>query len=249
MSRWFCWAFEIVFLGISKVATGVSSYMFHGLLLKYPIRLVLLFFIFMMLVVSWRGHSQGEKAFNDFKEMDEKSSEMATVLDRSVLHNVFLVETTDRTAIFLRREDFEVTINASPPGYWEALRCVASHYWRWFDCHVYEGEGYDVLVMDRALVVCHADEGQCKAGGDGPVTDDLEGRLTALGHTVTGGFTDLGGSVDRVRGDLDLGFSQVSRELEDVGDHLDRHRDQIVARVRACASGDCESNPEDTEGG
>ena len=46
---------------------------------------------------------------------------------------------------------------------------------------------------------------------------------------------------------IDQGFRQVWRQLEDVGEHVDRHRDQIVARVRACASGDCESNPDDRQ--
>lgn len=79
-----------------------NSYKLHQFILEHPTSLVVCFFVFSMLVASWWGYSRGATAFGEFADMREDSADMATITDGTVLRDIYLVGTSDRTAIFLQ---------------------------------------------------------------------------------------------------------------------------------------------------
>ena len=187
-----------------SVGTGtVSRYRLHGAVLKRPVLLVSAFFVATALFVSVMGHARGNRVFEEFLAMDKKSTQMATVLDGTVLQYVFLVGTSDRTAIFLRpnigytsdlSKKFaewrnEVSKFLAQPNSRDALNRI-TRYSRTFvevSSHVFSAFAgrenrdrngassnagspseheklsnfYNVLVMDRALIVCHGKLDEC----------------------------------------------------------------------------------------
>ena len=240
---------EVLFFLLRLFTIGVAGgYVSHGVILKYPARLVTVVFLATMLVVSLVGHALGERQFNRFKtvysgteESSHEDRQMATVLDRTVLHDVYLVGTTDRTAIFLQRNAWDVPLSSRPPDYQTTLSCVASSTFLGLgDCERRSARGYKVLVMDRALVVCHAKKGQCElAGGETNDTSKVERGLTELSRQVSDGFTASGNHVDQVRREF---HSRLDGEFADVREHLDRHRGQIIGKL---AGGESEAEHDD----
>ena len=113
------------------------------------------------------------------------------------------------------------------------LTCIGESLWNGSDC-VDVASNHNVMVMDRALVVCHADHGQCERPDGGGVTgnlDRLESKVGALNGAVTRGFETLGTAVGSVGTNVNRGFERVEGEFNYVNRHMDRHRRQIIGRV------------------
>ena len=164
-------AIETLFYFSRRIVLRKLRYLLYGWILRRPVAPVLVLFALMTLVVSILGYARGSSAFDQFAEMNEHTAEMATVLDKSVLENVHLVGTSDRTAIFLRADlkgmDYKRWRNKviKPEiGYFmTAYRITLSFLGlRGNQPEPDEAEKkYTVLVMDRALIVCHAKMGKC----------------------------------------------------------------------------------------
>ena len=167
----------------------------------------------------------------------ERCLELATVLDGSILEDVYLVGTTARTATFLqvrnpqvlaargtgaeaaceeeapqslgiRMRELLLTVRAvvrSPirdPKEWERNDGTFSE---------------RVLIMDRALVVCHAKGNACREQAGRPPNP-----------TATDAVADLAKSLGSVAQSAELG-----ERRSDVDQHLNRDHDQIRALLGA----------------
>ena len=193
---------------------------------EHPVRLVGIFLLATAVVVVAIGHFFGKKALNDFLEMDMQTVEMATVLDGTVLRNVQLISTTDRTAVFLQADIEEEE---------KPTKQILEN-WRKKQPNEEKKGGqeerekhYTVLIMDRALIVCHAKDSQCES----PKKDD---------NTVAAGIKDLDGRLSELDGTLinrlDAFSKGMDRKFEDIDAHMDRHRaldrvsfDEILAAI------------------
>ncbi len=161
------------------------KYLFCGWLVKVPGIPLFLFFSLAVIVVSLLSYMRGMDTLSKFARMNEKSAQMATVMDGTVLNNVYLVGTSDRTAIFLQakdlkedgktqefkdwqkewRDDMQEYLDAKKKGYWK----VAKHVVFPFGDKSSQSSSsspvkkpYDMVVMDRALVICHALMNKCE---------------------------------------------------------------------------------------
>lgn len=89
-------------LYVYRKLSADPGYKPHWLVIRRPVVLVSVFFLAIMMWASWLGYSDGVSDFKEFKKMNSETAQMATVMDGTVLNNVYLVGTTDRTAIFLQ---------------------------------------------------------------------------------------------------------------------------------------------------
>ena len=155
------------------------SYRLHGIVLKYPLPLVLAFFLVSAVGATIFGHVGGVSKFKQFISLEQNDAEMATVMDESVLTDVFLVGTTDRTATFLQVTDWKADRVKQRQGYFLSLSCVASAFLPRSECDRGDPHpNFHVLVMDRALVVCHAKKDQCPRKDN--LANDEGDQLTAI---------------------------------------------------------------------
>ena len=152
---------ELIFMLVGWIARRNDEgfeHRIHWFFVKQPLTLALPSLIFITLFTFLWGKWEGNNSLDDFSALTEESAQVATVLDGTILNNVYLVGTTSTTAVFLQVEDWgtrarnaqlkEAAANCSlaapapaPESNDDMERCVASH---------------RVLIMDRALVVCHA---------------------------------------------------------------------------------------------
>lgn len=220
---------EIVFAIVRWVVGGRGGYRWHGVILAHPLRVAVVFVLVMSVALAIEGHRTGKKALEEFKTTmaSEGKREMATVMDRSVLNNVYLVGTTDRTAIFLQLKKSATSVTAHPPSLGQAASCVATSFGIGKGtCVGGSGPSHLVLVMDRALVVCHAKMGECEVvdpdgkGNSGEALGPLTDRLTALAGTVT--------AVERRSRDHDERLDAVLRDVEE---HMHRHLGIVLTRI------------------
>ena len=225
---------EIIFF----LFTRGSSYGAHGKVLKYPLLFVLPVFIIMAIIAVTYGYIRGGKEFIQFTETIRDEFEMATVLDDTVLNDVYLVGTTDRTAIFLQVRDW----NTFPPkderpSFRESISCVWSAFLPVLECaRDANPTGYQVLVMDRALVVCHAKKGQCpraEENVDGGVDDQILGeepsQIDMLGTSLENTIADVNDHMDT---EFDSIRSQIDDEFAAMDTHIDRHYSRIMDAIR-----------------
>ena len=188
---------------------------------------VVVVFVIGLFTVVW-GHGEGRQKRERFERMTREEAQLATVMDGTILDDVFLVGTTSRTATFLQVREWG-TLGDSAMGT-ASRRCerrpldggLARR-----DCVL----GSRVLVMDRALVVCHSLGNACEdqrksmtwgapvGGGQGeslPPSTGLWGIEAQLGG--------LGTQVGKLEGSLVEGFRGVDS-------HLNRHLGQIRRRI------------------
>ena len=217
-----------------------NSFKLHLYILNHPVALVLGFFMVVMIFASCWGYTRGTSAWDRFLQIRENTAEMATVSDGTVLHDVYLVGTSDRTAIFLQvRLDKGVDENEKWNafaewsngcmesesstrdercrdighfgGYVETAKRVGLTFWGGRKGYVnvqnleenpVSGEAgggqdsgssrtrggsmYEVLVMDRALIVCHGAVGVCNEsrGGENPPMPGVMNELQEIGNAV-----------------------------------------------------------------
>lgn len=229
----FFWAWRAV----RRRSSVNGAFAAHRWVLRRPVAMVAGVIAFMTALTFCSGWLFGRVDRARFFEKQRCSLELATVLDGSILEDVYLVGTTSRTATFLqarsprdstapgksaeagceeevprslgiRVREFLVAVRAvvrSPirdPKEWERKEAAFSE---------------RVLIMDRALVVCHGQGDACREQGRRPPNP-----------TATEAVADLAKRLD--------GLAR-SEELEewkrDVDQHLNRHHDQIRALLGA----------------
>ena len=121
---------------------------------------------------------------------------MATVMDNTVLNDVYLVGTTDRTAIFFQatnKDCYKKDIKRR--GFIDSAMSVITAFmpypWSGPDKNCCNHDlNFEVLVMDRALVVCHAEKGKCETSrvrdgerkNNGELQINLEEIKTLMGE-------------------------------------------------------------------
>ena len=194
-------AFEVLFFALRLSFTRRWRYVVYGWISKFHLSSVSLFLVFMMIVVSLLGLSRGNGAFQKFARMSTKSAQMATAIGGKRLNNVYLVSTSDRTAIFLRAKFPTTEINSEsnnsrvdsssasseskdldkPYNAWRDQMKLKPRrkagYWKTTSHVLFPFSDkkpstapsssktgpklYGMVVMDRALILCHAQQGEC----------------------------------------------------------------------------------------
>ena len=173
-----------------NVSSNIFMYVltvFFRTVFKHPIWLVLTFIAALLVSSSGVGYLNGRQAFDQFREAAETPGtelETATVTEGTILSDVLMVGATSRSAIFLQlgSDDESNNFNA-PPEYkdiWKQILLL-------LPIRVPEsinpsgpeeqerptGDSeapstaseknmYQVLVMDRAQIICHTKGQRCK---------------------------------------------------------------------------------------
>ena len=143
-----------------RCRTGLSS--LFEFFLNHPAWLLTFFVGSILFFTSFVGFLNGRETFNEFVQATndpETELEVATVVDKTVLRDVFLVGTTSRAAIFLQNVDNDKPNNYhAPSGYLEVWWRVVSLLpipGLTSSTPSTDGAAYQVLVMDRAQITCH----------------------------------------------------------------------------------------------
>lgn len=154
---------------------------------------------------------------------EEPVAELATVLDGTVLRDVYLVGTTARTATFLQVCRWAPVSGVSEGG--ESGKLVpgckreAPDRTSGSELPVRRGVAVGrVLTVDRALVVCHARGEAC-----------LDQEASPLG--VAGLMEGVARLEDGVKAAEARVVRRIDSGFKNTGEHLNRHRNQIVARI------------------
>ncbi len=169
------------------------------------------------------GWALGEDRRAEFFAMKPRSVEMATVMDGTVLRDVYLVGTTSRTATFLQVCKWDDSPSGEDGRVLDACTRETSASAPEGDSSV---DGGRVLVLDRALVVCHAAGEACTnqkrrdlLGSNDDWNADVARELEGVARSG-----ELLGQEARLKERLEEKFSAVDK-------HLNRHRRQIVERI------------------
>ena len=184
--------------------------------------------------VALVGDVRGDLKLAEFYDWKLTDSESATVMDDSVLKHVFLVGTTSRTAIFKRVGEWNDAGHPKKPEPNDTG-------------HPKKPEPpdedkliHDVIIMDRALVVCHAKGTICenlpvRTTSEGKVPDEaiqrIEDGMKGLDAKMDGGIETVREDVAGLANKFGLGLEEVDKEFDEVCRHLDRHQQQIVEAV------------------
>ena len=135
--------------------------------LNHPAWLLAFFVVSLLIITSGVGFLNGRETFYEFVQATknpETELEVATVVDKTILQNVFLVGTTSRAAIFLQIGDNDKPNFRVPTGYLEVwwrvvsllpIPCLTS------STPSTDDATYQVLVMDRAQITCHTKGRRC----------------------------------------------------------------------------------------
>ncbi len=240
-------ALEILFLFWRWLISMIShkyAYTPHWFVLKHPLWLVVSSFAILTLVASTWGTYAGAAKLSEFQSMTPNNTELATVSDGTVLRNVFLVGTTSRTATFLQVENWGAPVLGADG---ELIDCRSN-------ATVDQDGEVDpisdacvadpsrVLIMDRALIVCHAKDEICirqermitsslqapdpDNGGADTAIVDLEAQLDDV-ETQVG---ELTGTIEALTGSNDL-TAEFRTMRTEIDLHLNRHLNLIDARI------------------
>lgn len=238
---------EIVFAIVRQVFRGPGGYRWHGVILAHPLQMAVAFVLVMAVALSIEGHLTGTKVLEEFETTMNPDNidnrQMATVMDLSVLNNVYLVGTTDRTAIFLQMKESATSVKVDPPSLEQAASCVATSFGIGKKtCVGGGGPNHLVLVMDRALVVCHARMGECEV-----VKRDEKGKPEAPPGRLAEQLTALAGNVTAIKRWSRDHDERLNAELRDVEKHMNRHLNIILAGMGAKSEDGTKSGSEDAD--
>ena len=219
----------VVLLGVScEVLVRVFRTWVTPKILRYPAFTVASLVLVAIVSVSWFGYVMGTTEFKEFRK--SRGDEVATVMDNTTLRRVHLIGTTVRTAVFLMAtkggEDSLAT--AEVAGYGRTLRCAASEFlFGWFECPRRQGNaGYQVLVMDRAQVVCHA------RGREQNVCEELRRETNPTASRVDERIDNNLRAIQQRQGDVEgriIGY--FDEKIATVEEHMDRHYNRIADRL------------------
>ena len=198
---------------------------------KQPTLMIIVLLAALLLIVANFGFFRGRAVFVEFTKT--RGDEVATVMDKTILRDVHLVGTTSRTAVFLMAIPKTTKVeNSQPPGYWSTFwstfLCAADEFGidlPWDQCVKPKGnQPYQVLVMDRAQVVCHAKT------KNGNICENLPIRP---GAEVSQGYLDKRlNELQRRQDKVALKVTgAVGKRIDSIEKHMDRHHDQITNRL------------------
>ncbi len=218
-----------------------AAFAAHRRVLKSPVKMVVHMFLFTAVLTFCSGWLSGKLERARFFEKEPCELELATALDGSILDDVFLVGTTSRTAAFLQVKEWgtwapsgeggvqagcEDEVPRSPwtriGDYVGALKGVIRNPMRGEGESKREegGFGERVLIMDRALVVCHARGDACLKQGR---------RVPDAGTKEA--IAELTKRLETVAQSDELG--QLSKEVDK---HLNRHHRQVLSLIEPLGS-------------
>ena len=146
-------------------------------ILRKPLRVLLIFIITLLFSTSLIGYLNGTEEFYKFKQAANKPEtelEIATIVDKATLRDVYLVGTTSTAAIFLqpivneKSNDF-----VKPSGYFciwiQILQLFPNPILLFVDptkdsepTQPVQNPMYQVLVLDRAQITCHSKGNLCE---------------------------------------------------------------------------------------
>lgn len=220
--------------GIRRRSSLNGAFAAHRWVLRHPVMMVAGVVGFTALLTFCSGWLFGRLDRATFFGKERCDFESATVLDGSILRNVYLVGTTSRTATFLQvrdregsespearaltdcEEDVSQPTGVRLPDFVAAVRTVLRHPIR-DPLEEQAGFAERVLIMDRALVVCHARGDACLKQGRRVPDPSAREAIVDLARRLDG-----------------VARSDELVELKtDVDRHLNRHHDQIRALLRA----------------
>ena len=151
------------------------NYFVNGWIVAAPVAPAFILLIVTAILTSALAYGSAMYKTSEFAQMTESSAQMATMADGTVLNNVYLVGTTNRTAIFLKAEFVDEQENSERFVEWRGemerfLECRGRGYFNVLEggtespepCTSYFRKPYEIVVMDRALIVCHAQMGKCE---------------------------------------------------------------------------------------
>ena len=198
---------------------------------KHPTRMIMVLFAALLLLAASFGYVRGRAVFVEFTETG--GDEVATVMDNTILCDVHLVGTTSRTAVFLKATaDRSSVRNSQPPGCWNTFVCAADEFGidlPWVQCEIPNGnQPYQVLVMDRAQVVCHAKANNGNICADLPIRAGAVAKPAYLNERLNEHFGSVQQRLDEVGLEVTVA---VGERIDEVEDHMDRHYGQITARL------------------
>ena len=148
---------------------------------------------------------------------ESPAAEMATVMDGTELRDVYLVGTTARTATFLQVCDWGTEENAKVT----LGPCTRGEKGSSEDGGVRTGR---VLVMDRALVVCHS-EGEACINQDGRGLAGVVDRRSLEDRRRELLFLTRTEQPDAVEREV---LERLDSLAEDIDEHLNRHHRQLL---------------------
>ena len=205
--------------------------------LKNPTKMVLFLFGALLVFTSCFGYFRGKAVFVEFRETE--GDEVATVMDNTILRNVHLVGTTSRTAVFLKATQGKSSLqNSKRKNYWNTICCVADEFriglpffdLPWTQCQKPDGDQpYQVLVMDRAQVVCHARGNMANICTDLPIRKGAVVRQEDLNTLLNDNFRTA------QKGLADKGTKALNDRIDVLEEHIDRHYSKITARLSLLA--------------
>lgn len=226
---------------------GRAAFTPHWIVVKHPWRLILPSLAVIFLVTHVWGDQLGKAKRAEFLAMNPEDTELATVMDGTILNDVYLVGTTSRTATFLQVGEWGVrsVVQGTGDGAGEeqAVTCASNPE---ETDNVFEDDGTQsgdesseserlttencvldsrVLIMDRALVVCHAKKPDCleqersepSANGTMTKLDEVEERLGSLQTSIEQLPVTVDATLETHRTEIDT--------------HLNRHLDLVAQRI------------------
>ena len=242
---------------VSVVKKANTPYVAHWWILRHPVRLIMILVVAMLMMVWFWGQVEGSKKRNEFlnlRALPTKSAELkkhdpnnsprlATVADGTILNEVFLVGTTSRTAVLFQVtewgqwrdvEEDRTCLGIPTPtstveqGFADDAASVRTT----AECV----SDYDVLVMDRAQIVCLSLGTVClnqerrKANAMAEVKDEraevelsvdskdwMESKLREQDREQRGAIDD------QLNQHLDSIQKHLNKHVAEVNAHVDRH--------------------------
>ena len=225
----------VVLLAIEAVFRFVRTPLLPTIL-RHPVWLVLVCVAILVISASVFGHFRGKGVYVEFTETH--GDEVATVMDNSILRDVHLVGTTSRTAIFLRATQVKTALAGSEPrSYLGTLSCAAAEFrigipfvdLPWTTCEIpTANHPYQVLVMDRAQIVCHARASASESCADFPIRDDALVRWPDVIEGLDEQFGAVQRRIDEVEQEVVGAFGDGIHGVEE---HMDRHYGRITDKL------------------
>ena len=248
--------FFLVLRGMMWASFPRLAYAPHWWVLRHPVKMVVIAAAFITSMTAMSAFVEGSDVRESFAQVKSGELELATVMDGTILENVRLVGTTSRTATFQQVRgwgrweeardgsrqcvaEVEKTTTEKVPAAAGAVTTSTGRETESEECAL----GPNVLIMDRALIVCHAEGTLCRdqarregvagsAGGDVWTREAVEKVGMSLKRLESG--------VDRVEertaslpdredwSELRRGLDgHLNEHVEEINIHLNRHLEHV----------------------
>lgn len=245
--------FRSKFFGSSK-----DVFRGHAWVLEHPVRVTVLLLAVAAALTVILGTLDGRGKLKDFLRLGPGNAELAVLVDGEILKDVYLVGTTDRTAIFLqfKAPTCFSQLNDHPKHQKWELSHLAWHVP--FVCPGWHCPGQNlskhinVLVIDRLQVLCHSKKDECAVLVSKDRAEDLaiHNRLSQLRDELGRTVEDLNNGLSEMNNQIDQHVHATSEEdwtgaddhrkcqpgntleeqLAEIQCHMDRHYYRIISR-------------------